>query len=412
MRLSSIILSAIEILSLYSKKPQDISNIIRFWSKNNRSAGSKDRHLISNIIYNIFRQYPTLVAVSRSEEWEKLVLFSLLLSKDAFTVEDLYTELEKSKYSRHLLSFLPSADYLQHIVLEHDIDDTILANIPSWLKPYFQLSFGSNWVIDASALSHRAPIDIRVNLLKASVVDVKQSLLAAGYELHNTIMIHSIPEALRLPAEGRLAKKQNLTNTEDFLVGNFEIQDLGSQLISKMVDVKPNMNILDYCAGAGGKSLSLAAEMNNQGNIYAYDKYIKRLYPIYERSARASASIIKPIENISKLDLLKDSFDKVIVDAPCSGSGTWRRFPDRKYLLTEVELKHTISQQQKILQLASQYVRVGGELCYMTCSLFICENDDQIEEFCKKNLNFKVMDAKSGFIDKFGEDAKKYIYFN
>lgn len=382
MKLGSLIAASAEILNNFFIAKQPLNNIIKAWGKANRYAGSSDRRKIADIGYNVLRSYDSFKALAETSQIESIILVSLLCGKNSMSYEELEQELKSNAYACHLLQYLPT-NFIDYSKTEKTAKDAI-ANIPDWQKSYFIKSFGANWVQEAHSLSSRPPIDVRINSLKNKSEEVK-TIFAL-----KTINI-ALPNALRLNENERVAKKQNLTNLEQYKNGYFEIQDVGSQYIAALVNAKPHMQILDYCAGAGGKSLSLAADMQNKGKIFAYDKYINRLEPIKERIKRATANIIEPIKDIKDL---KPNMDIVVVDAPCSGSGIWRRFPDQKYLLQEKTLKNIVQTQYEILTEASKYVAIGGYLCYMTCSLFTIENDEQIERFLANNVNFELDTTK------------------
>lgn len=376
MKLGGIIIAATDILNEFFKTKQAINIIIKLWSKNNRYAGSNDRHQISNIIYNLLRSYYSFQFMAKSEKLEELLLISILCGKQALTYDKVKEELTNDKYAKDLLKYLPTN--IEDVVHFGTNIEDITANIEIWQKPYFIKTFGENWVQEAYNLSLKASIDIRINQLKAP----------SKLDLVNFIAIDvNFPNALRLEENSRLHKKQKLTALEEYKKGYFEIQNFGSQYIAALVHAQPNMQILDYCAGAGGKSLAMADNMQNKGKIFAYDKYQHRLLPIKERIMRSGADIICPINDVKKLS---PNMDMVIVDAPCSGSGTWRRTPDQKFLLQENDLKNIVKNQAQILQKASAYVKVNGYLCYMTCSLFSIENDAQIHNFLTKNSNFTL----------------------
>ena len=386
MRLGGIIASSAELLNNFfiSKKP--VSTLIKEWSVTHRFAGSNDRHKIANIIYDVLRSYNNFKVLAQSDALEEVIFISLLCGKYNISYIDLEFELSTNKYASHLLKYLSYCRDLETRAVKTNNAEFNLANIAPWQKKYFIQSFGADWVQEAAALCSRAPIDIRVNTLKANIEDLKNRLDIKNID-------NFINEALRIEATYRTEKKHNLLALDEYKKGYFEIQDFGSQIIAKLVGAKEHMQILDYCAGAGGKSLNMAAHMNNNGRIFAHDKYKYRLAPIYERIRKSGASIVRPLNRLCELDL-KHNMDIVVVDAPCSGSGTWRRFPDSKYLLQEHDLLLTIHKQQTILQQASKYVKNGGYLCYMTCSLFAIENDKQIEIFINNNAQFNLDKSK------------------
>lgn len=234
-----------------------------------------------------------------------------------------------------------------------------LGTCPEWLLKYFP----ENFEAEIEALNTDAPIDLRVNTLKAKRREVK---------------LEQSEKTPQSPVGLRVFKRQAMQFN-----GLYEIQDEGSQLASLYAEAKPGERVLDYCAGAGGKALAIAAEMKNTGHILAHDVNEKKLSAIRNRAERAEATIIK----IGKPE---GTYNVVLVDAPCSGTGTWRRQPDAKWRLTESKLQSYLNLQREILEESAQYVAPGGRLVYITCSLLPCENQDQINWFLKRNPQFTL----------------------
>lgn len=188
-----------------------------------------------------------------------------------------------------------------------------------------------------------------------------------------------------------LSEYANLKNTKAWKQGLIDVQDEGAQLVALDIGVKPKQSVFDFCAGAGGKSLIFAQMMQNRGFIQAYDITPKKLFELNKRATRAHISIIKII---LKLDRPDKKFDHVVVDAPCSGCGTWRRSPNLRWNLTEKQLAHIVKIQKEILEQASQYVKPGHYLSYITCSLTQDENEEQVEKFLKAHPSFHVIKQK------------------
>lgn len=183
----------------------------------------------------------------------------------------------------------------------------------------------------------------------------------------------------------------NLTETKAYKKGLIEIQDEGAQLLSMEIGVKPQDDVFDFCAGAGGKSLIFAQLMQNKGFIQAYDASFKRLSELGKRAFRAKVSIIK---TVTRLPESFKKFDHVVVDAPCSGSGTWRRSPDMRWSLSEKQLQNIVLKQAEILDVAQEYVKNGHFLSYITCSLTFDENERQVENFIQTHSRFKIVKQK------------------
>jgi 16S rRNA (cytosine967-C5)-methyltransferase len=223
-----------------------------------------------------------------------------------------------------------------------------------------------------------------------------KQLAAEGYELYPTPV-----SDIGL----RLTKRAPIFTSPAFKAGHFEVQDEGSQLVAALVSAKPGMKVIDFCAGTGGKTLAIAAQMENKGRILAWDSSAKRLGQIKERLRRAGVDNVQvhvlEHENDQFIKRHKDSADRVLVDAPCSGTGTWRRNPDLKWRFTPKDLEEVVAVQQRILQSAARLVRPGGQLVYATCSLLPCENQGQIEQFLKNISNFEVVP-----VDKIWDKAR------
>ena len=248
--------------------------------------------------------------------------------------------------------------------------DTVYARIrglgdcPEWLRGYFPADFED----EIAALNSDAPIDLRVNTLKNKV----PKLPADGGNWRGVEAVNTP----RSPVGLRLQKRAALA-----FDGTYEMQDEGSQLATIYADVKPDERVLDYCAGAGGKSLQMAAAMENKGEITAHDIDKRKLKTLEVRARRAGARIIQAGEPNGEYDL-------VLIDAPCSGTGTWRRAPDAKWRLNEAKLGTYIELQQSLLAESSRFVKAGGRLVYITCSLLPDENEEQVEKFLTANSGF------------------------
>ena len=205
--------------------------------------------------------------------------------------------------------------------------------------------------------------------------------------------------AARIPAPPPSEKTSDVTIIPAFSKGWVEVQDLGSQIAAAAAGDIAGKQVLDYCAGGGGKSLALAAMMRNRGQLYAFDADPRRLKPIYERASRAGVrnlQIVNPLTDMEALSALKGRIDVVFVDAPCTGSGVWRRHPDSKWRLTPEQLATRMQEQDATLGEASAFVKPGGRLVYVTCSIFMEENEDRTSEFLRANADFTATSSLSG----------------
>jgi 16S rRNA (cytosine967-C5)-methyltransferase len=259
--------------------------------------------------------------------------------------------------------------------------------IPEWLLPRLHARFGERLATEINALAGEAPLDLRVNLLKGARDDALALLRAEGRAVAPTPLS---------PWGLRLSGRQAVTTGAAFQSGLVEIQDEGSQLVAALVGARPGMRVVDYCAGAAGKTLALAMTMENRGHIVACDVSEPRLDGAVRRLRRANAHnverhLIEPGDKWSKRRAR--GFDRVLVDAPCTGIGTWRRNPDARIRLTEGDLHELVAKQSAILESAAPLVRSGGRLVYATCSMLTEENEDQVTAFLSRHADFTLVPA-------------------
>lgn len=261
-------------------------------------------------------------------------------------------------------------------------------DVPDWLLPHLESTFGKELEREMMALNAPAPIDLRVNVLKADRDRVRRALAAEGVTAEPT----------RLSPIGlRLKKRVPLSGLAAFKEGLFDVQDEGSQIAALMADARPGMRVVDFCAGAGGKTLALAAGMGNSGKLVACDVAAYRLDRAARRLRRAG------VDNVERRTLTNEhdkwikrharSFDRVVVDAPCLGTGTWRRNPDAKWRAFPQDLTELVERQQAILRSAARLVRPGGRLIYVTCSLLRKEDEHQTEVFLAAAADFVLLRA-------------------
>jgi len=237
-----------------------------------------------------------------------------------------------------------------------------------------------------SAMNERAAVDLRVNTLKTNRDDALAALAEAGFDAEpGTKSLQGI----------RLNDRKRITGTALYIDGGVEIQDEAAQLCAALVDAQPGQTVLDACTGAGGKALALAAAMNNKGHIEAWDVDDRRLERLLPRLDRAGIKIVSARKvRADGSDLYPDyqgAFDRVLIDAPCSGTGTWRRNPETKWRLTAETLQHNVDRQAKIMKRAADLVKPGGRLIYATCSVLDCEGADQIHAFLSLQPDFSVL---------------------
>ncbi len=379
--------AAIDILADLITRRRPAGDAIKDWGLAHRFAGSGDRAALSGIVFDTLRRRASSAHVMGSDEPRALVLGMLATVRglDLAAIERLC---DGGRFSPAPLT-PEERTRLENPSLE-GAAPWVRGDYPQWLDGELKAVFGEDRVDEARALAARAPLDMRVNTLKAKPEDVLADLAHLGPEPGQWS-----PLALRiqLDAEG---KQPPLTSEPAFAKGEIEVQDEGSQIAAILAAPIPGSQVLDLCAGAGGKTLELAALMDNKGQLYAHDSDVRRLKPIHERLQRAgvrNVQIRAPRGPMDVLADLEDHMDLVLVDAPCTGTGTWRRNPDAKWRVRPGALAERTAEQAAILDRAARYVRPGGRLTYVTCSLLDAENGAQIRALLAKRPDFAVMPA-------------------
>ena len=397
MRLGGRIQAAAEVLEDVIERRTPVTMALRDWGKSHRFAGSKDRSAIGNIVLDALRRKSSIGFRMNDESPRALALGATVFS-GGVSVEDI---LEQTKEDKHFGEPL-TEDQIAKLKGQIDLEtapEWVRADVPDWLWPAFEANFDEEAIVEGAALTARAPLDIRANAIKATRDELK---------LGDAIPTEISPIGMRFAPVKGFGRHPNVQSDPDFLTGKFDIQDEGSQIVSLLIAAKPGEKILDYCAGGGGKSLALASDMKNDGAIHAFDIDKRRLAPTYERATRAGASIIKVAQPPAKsLNNLRGSMDRVLVDAPCTGVGTWRRKPDAKWRLTEDALGRRMQEQVKVLDEAKHFVKPGGYLFYVTCSMLAAENEAQVYAFLERDKDFTLLSAGEVWEDRFGVDAPK-----
>jgi len=380
MRLGGRLQAAIEVLADIETRRRPASEALRDWGLAHRFAGGGDRSAIGNIVYDTLRKKASQAWRMGSDE-PRLLAIATLLAQWNHTPAELAAALADDRFAPEL----PDAAMLDTFV-SADLQaapETVRADIPEWCVPHFRRAFGQDWIAEAQALALRPPLDLRANRLKADrdrVIRQLDRTSARPGPLSD--------DAIRIEAGTRDARLPNVQAEPAYQKGWFEVQDCGSQAAALRAGARPGEQVLDLCAGAGGKTLALAARMENKGQVHAYDADRNRLAPIFERLKRAGTRNVQVHARAGELDPLAGSMDLVLVDAPCTGTGTWRRRPDAKWRLDEKNLETRIGEQDGVLAAAAQYVKPGGRLVYVTCSLLPPENDDRISAFIAGNPEF------------------------
>ncbi len=364
-QLHSIIELVETILSL-KKKPADA--VMQSYFRNRRYIGSSDRRAIGDSVYSVLRNYQGIKAALAISSARLLVFAHCILDKEQ-TIDDIQ-ELCGEGYGPPPLSY-------EELQILGELKPYDPFAIPKWLEEHLS----DKELI--KSLHDQAPVDIRINSLKNNRDAILTLLKLEGFDVVATPIS---------PLGVRFGKRQPLNTHELWEDGTLEVQDEASQVVSLLCDAQPGMQVLDYCAGAGGKSLSLAATMQNKGNLILSDIHPHRLQRAKERLRRAGVTTYQ-LKDISKdnswFKRQHSRFDRVLVDAPCTGTGTWRRNPDLKNRLTSIDLEELTQLQQKILEQALQFVKPGGQLIYVTCSVLDAENNSQVAWLLEKHPEFK-----------------------
>lgn len=387
MRLGGRLRAAVEILEEIEVRHRPAREALKDWGVSHRFAGAGDRSVIGTIVYDALRRKYSLQWRMDSGDIQDVV-FGVLLDSGQMTIEQVDSALKDDRFALPLLGMKQRQSWHHRQLSE--APDYIRGDIPQWCQAHLYPLFRDHWISEASALATRPSLDLRVNSLKATPEKVLKALRKTRIKGFSWF-----PHALRIAALEKWDRPPNVQAEPAFQKGYFEIQDLGSQIVSHLVEAKAGIQLLDYCAGSGGKTLALAAYMNNRGQIYAYDSNKVRFAPLFTRLRRAGVRNVQARSYREELVPLIGQMDIVLLDVPCSGTGTWRRRPDAKWRLTREQVKARQEEQIFILNEAPKYLKQNGRLVYVTCSLFTDENEEQISSFLQKNPDFYPVDTRA-----------------
>lgn len=378
--------AAIEILSTLESRRRPAADAVKDWMLSHRFAGAKDRAEIGDLVFGALR-WKQSSAFRMGADTPRAWVWGALRWGFGWSAE----QIERSTYDDpHAPSPPTEAERaaLADATLEH-APPWVRGDYPQWLDASFERAFGEARADEGAALAAPAPLDLRANTLKTS----REKLIAALSESPKLkeapLPTPHAPDGVRIPwTQGRTFP---WAAEQSFLKGWFEVQDEGSQLAALLSGAAPGMQAADVCAGGGGKTLALAALMQNKGQIFAHDVDGRRLAPLRERAERAGVRNLQIRAPSRTRDVLADlhaRMDIVFVDAPCTGSGTWRRNPDSKWRLRPNALAKRRQEQQDALKLAAPLVRPGGRLVYVTCSVLPEENEDAVAAFLASYAGF------------------------
>lgn len=365
-------------LSVIFTEKKYADKVIEKILKSNPKWGARDRRFIAETIYDIVRWYRLFIELTGADEddyWKLLAVWCLWNKVDFPDWEELKGVNRKK--------ILEAYEQLKS-------NRKIRESIPDWLDEVGISELGEKWEKELEALNEEAKVVLRVNTIKISREELQKQL----QELENI----STDAPLDFPDALLLEERQNIFTRQQFKDGLFEVQDGGSQLIAPFLQVKPGMRVIDACAGAGGKTLHLAALMQNKGRIIAMDTEEWKLDELKKRGRRAGVANVETrlIESSKTIKRLENSADRLLLDVPCSGLGVLKRNPDAKWKMSIDFIQQVKELQQRILADYSSMVKTGGEMVYSTCSLFPSENEKQVETFLKnQSENFELLDQKT-----------------
>ncbi|AMC10175.1 RNA methyltransferase [Lutibacter profundi] len=373
----NLVYTVIDSIKLIFNEGEYADKVVQKALKRDARWGARDRKFVAETIYEMVRWkrlYNEIASTkyhySTENIWKNFAVFAVLKGyklPDWNQLQGVPTRRIKGKF-----------DELQKVRVFKE-------SIPDWMDEIGVTELGEKqWSKEISALNKQAEVILRTNTLRTIKKSLQKKLAEEGIA---TEFIPGYPDALRL------VERANVFRTKCFKDGLFEVQDASSQLVAAYLDVKPGMRVIDTCAGAGGKTLHLAALMENKGQIIATDIYESKLKKLKIRTRRAGAHNIttKVIESSKVMKKMKGTADRVLIDAPCSGIGVLRRNPDSKWKLQPEFVENIIKTQAEILESYAKLVKIDGKLVYATCSILPSENENQVKKFLKNNTNFKLL---------------------
>lgn len=389
--------AAIEVIAAIDTQRIPAANALKDWGVAHRFAGSGDRAAISGLVYDVLRRRASSAWLMNDDTPRARVLGMLKLER-SFDVERIAKLCDGGRFAP-----APLTDAERSALTSRSLDDApapIAGDYPEWLDAELAKAFGDGRQDEAVAMARRAPLDLRVNTLKGEPGKALASLRHLG-----AAATPWSPLGLRIALDAD-ARSPGIQAEPDFLKGVVEVQDEGSQLAALFTGAKSGEHVIDLCAGAGGKTLALAAMMGGRGRLIATDRDKRQLAPIHERLSRAgvhNADVRTPREG-DPLAGLEGSADLVVIDAPCTGTGTWRRNPDAKWRMRPGALEQRVKDQIEVLDRAAALVKPGGRIAYITCSVLPQENNEQIRAFQTRRPGFDIVDATK-VIGALGERA-------
>ncbi len=376
--------AAIEVIADIGERRRPAADALKEWGQRHRFAGSGDRAAIAGLVYDALRRKSSSAWLMK-EETPRAIALGMLKRERGLDTDAIARLASGEGHSPPPLTAAERAA-LDRVSLD-DAPAHVRGDYPEWLDPHLTRAFGNERADEGIALGGRAPLDLRVNILKASRDEAASGLADLKPE-----PTRWSPHGLRVRL-GADAKSPPVHAEPVFIRGQIEIQDEGSQLAALLARAQPGEQVLDLCAGAGGKTLALAAAMENRGQIFATDDDKRRLAPIHQRLERAGVRNVQvrtPRGREPDVEDLAGQIDLVVIDAPCTGIGAWRRNPDAKWRVRPGALEQRLKDQSGLLDRASRIVKPGGRIAYITCSVLNEENNDQVRGFLARHGEFSV----------------------
>jgi 16S rRNA (cytosine967-C5)-methyltransferase len=377
--------AAIELIGTIDAERVPAAKALKEWGTAHRYAGSGDRAAIAGLVWDVLRRRSSSAWLMDDDTPRARVLGMLKLER-GMGLDAIAALCDGVRFAPE-----PLTDRERTALASRSLDDAptpIAGDYPDWLDGYFTDVFGDDRVAEATAMASRAPLDLRVNTLKAKREKILHSLAHLG-----AAETPWSPIGLRIELAAD-ARNPGIHAEEDFIKGAVEVQDEGSQLAALFSAAKPGEQVIDLCAGAGGKTLAVAAMMQGKGRLIATDHDKRQLAPIHERLSRAgvhNADVRTPKSDSDPLADIRASADLVLIDAPCTGTGTWRRNPDAKWRMRPGALEVRLKDQIEVLDRAAALVRPGGRIAYITCSVLPVENGAQVQAFIARHSGFAVV---------------------
>lgn len=385
--------ASIELLETILGEDRPADAVLAQYFKGRRFFGSKDRRAVQDQVWQIIRHRARLSwALGAENANARMLVAAALVALDKRPMDSVAGLFSGAKNGPEPLH--ANEKRMVEKAASRNLEDAPRAarlECPAWVLEKFDRAYGDAADAEVAALGGEAPLDVRANTLKTTREAVLAQLEAEGLKVSPTRLS---------PIGVRVSNRTTLGNHLGFKDGLFDVQDEGSQLCALLVDARPGMSVMDLCAGAGGKTLALAAQMNNKGRLIASDLSVTRLERSKLRLRRAGVhnATLRVLEEHDKWLKRQTSsqggaFDRVLVDAPCTGTGAWRRNPDARWRLKPENLANLTATQDAVIAQGAQLTRPGGRLVYVTCSLLPDENEDRVNAFLAAHGDFKLLDA-------------------